>query len=193
MATITNTAVRDPWPAASHADLRRLLTAQREVLREQRRSLRETMPWETLAVADEEERAAQEFEVGMDIALLEMRARQVQEMEAAVHLLESGEYGRCIDCGEAIQASRLRAHPFAVRCCTCQQTVEGQGQDAKTTTQTSRPFWEGPAPPVWPRSRANEGSPVVPKKRGPVAVAVNATLRSNGRSERKVNGWLAGP
>src|SRR5262249_57997998 len=139
-----------PWPAAKHAALQRLLRAQREVLREQKRSLREAVPWERVAVAADEERAAQEFDVGLDIRLLEMRAREVQDIEAAVQLLESGEYGRCLDCGEPIHASRLQAHPSALRCCECQQVFE-QGDAAQPTAQTSRPFWEGPAPPAWPR------------------------------------------
>jgi len=188
MATLTNTAT---WPAAKHAALQRLLRAQREVLREQKRSLREALPWETVAVADDEEKAAQEFDVGLDIRLLEMRAREVQDIEAAVQLLESGEYGRCLDCGEAIHPSRLQAHPSALRCCSCQQVFE-QGDASQPTAQASRPFWEGPAPPAWPRPVAVEGGRGLQRKRGPVAVPVSAGAGPARRSDRKTNGWLTG-
>jgi len=189
MATLTNTST---WPAAKHDALQRLLRAQREVLREQKRSLREALPWETVAVADEEERAAQEFDVGLDIRLLEMRAREVQEIETAVQLLESGDYGRCVDCGEAIQPSRLQAHPSAVRCCSCQQALE-QGDAAEPSTQAPRPFWEGPAPPIaWPRPRSVDSAPAPPRKRGPVAVPVRAETRPSRRADRKTAGWLTG-
>jgi DnaK suppressor protein len=191
MATLTNTAT---WPAAKHAALQRLLRAQREVLREQKRSLREALPWETVAVADDEERAAQEFDVGLDIRLLEMRAREVQDIEAAVQLLESGDYGRCVDCGEPIHPSRLQAHPSALRCCSCQQVFEQN--DSGPAAPASRPFWEGPAPPTWPRAVAVEGGRGPEKKRGPVAVPVAAPVGANARparrSERKSNGFLTG-
>jgi DnaK suppressor protein len=190
MATLTNAPPeRASWSAGKHAALNRLLRAQREVLREQKRSLREALPWETVAVADEEERAAQEFEVGLDITLLEMRSRQVQEMEAAVQLLESGEYGRCVDCCEAIQPSRLQAHPFAVRCCACQQVIEGR-QDPKPPSKVAHPFWEGPAPAAWLRSGNGRTAPA-PRKRRPVGVAVDTAGRPYRRGDRKVDRWLA--
>jgi DnaK suppressor protein len=129
------------WPrqhlTRQRAALLRLLEAQQEVLREHRRSLRQSPPLESVVGADDEERAAQEFEAGLDIALLEMRARQVQEIETALGLLESGTYGRCIDCDEPILPSRLLARPFAVRCRSCQEALEkrnGNGHDHPRTT-----------------------------------------------------------
>lgn len=143
MATSTRTADVGSWPKQAHdgwwpkqqltrqrAALLGLLQAQQAVLREHRRSLREAPPLESVVGADDEERAAQEFEAGLDIALLEMRARQVQEIETALRLLESGTYGRCVDCEETILPSRLLARPFAVRCRDCQETLEkGDGHD----------------------------------------------------------------
>ena len=138
MATSTRMANDGSWPkqqmTRQRAALLRLLQAQQEVLREHRRSLREGPPLESVVGADDEERAAQEFEAGLDIALLEMRARQCQEIETALHLLESGTYGRCLDCDEPILPSRLLARPFAVRCRNCQDALEksngnGNGHD----------------------------------------------------------------
>src|SRR5512136_687101 len=85
MATSTRMANDGSWPRQTttpppkqhvtkqRAALLRLLEAQQEVLREHRRTLREAPPLESVVGADDEERAAQEFEAGLDIALLEMR------------------------------------------------------------------------------------------------------------------------
>jgi RNA polymerase-binding transcription factor DksA len=116
---------REPWQAARHAALRRLLRTQREAWRERRRSLREQPPWEAIAVADDEERATQQREVELDIALLEMQFAQLREIEAAVRRLETGGYGRCLDCAGPMPPSRLYARPFAARYRACQEAHEG--------------------------------------------------------------------
>lgn len=63
--------------------------------------------------------------------------RDIQELRAigiALQRMESGEYGRCVDCGQDIPFERLRAQPEAMRCITCQSTYErthaGQGRPA---------------------------------------------------------------
>ena len=53
--------------------------------------------------------------------------RDVEEYQAgriALARLDSGEYGTCADCGDAIPAARLAAQPFAVRCIACQERRE---------------------------------------------------------------------
>jgi RNA polymerase-binding protein DksA len=122
------------------AALLRLLEAQQEVLREHRRTLREAPPLESVVGADDEERAAQEFEAGLDLALLEMRARQCQEIETALHMLESGTYGQCIDCDDPILTSRLLARPFAVRCRNCQEAFEKTNGNGHRETSRSAPI-----------------------------------------------------
>jgi RNA polymerase-binding protein DksA len=170
MATSTRLANEGSWPrlqptgsAPRHhltkqrAALLRLLEAQQEVLREHRRSLRQAPPLESVVGADDEERAAQEFEAGLDIALLEMRARQVQEIEEALGLLESGTYGRCVECEEPILPSRLLARPFAVRCRDCQDALEKSNGHGHTRTQGFTPSKEDVAlggSSHWPRSVA---------------------------------------
>lgn len=49
--------------------------------------------------------------------------RDIDEHQAgriALARLDSGDYGTCIDCGQAIPPARLQAQPFAVRCIACQ-------------------------------------------------------------------------
>jgi len=53
--------------------------------------------------------------------------RDVDEMaqvETALHRLESGTYGACTDCGEAIALGRLQVQPAAQRCAPCQTVYE---------------------------------------------------------------------
>ena len=194
MATSTRMANDGSWPRQTttppprqlvtrqRAALLRLLEAQQEVLREHRRSLREAPPLESVVGADDEERAAQEFEAGLDIALLEMRARQCQEIETALHLLESGTYGRCMDCEEPILPSRLLARPFAVRCRNCQETLEKNdenGRDGSCSapfTPTREDLALG-ASAHWPRSasrpkahRTHRPAPVPVPVRGPLSL-----------------------
>ncbi len=126
---------------------------------------------ETIVGADDEERAAQELEVGLDIALLEMRSQQVQEIETALRLLEAGGYGRCVDCDEPILASRLRARPFAVRCRACQEELEGDRHGSRSTAASaSRSDW------------APLGSPPRPGRRRGTAASVARALSYGGVS-----------
>lgn len=183
MATSTRMASRDSWPQR-HAALDRLLRVQLEVLREQRRSLREVPPTETIVGADDEERAAQELEVGLDIALLEIRSRQVQEIETALHLLEAGGYGRCVDCDEPIPSSRLHARPFAVRCRTCQEELEGDAahESRGAASFGSRPDWANLGSAPSPGSRSGPTTPSTRRRHAAAAVSVTRPLSHGGVS-----------
>ncbi|MFM1991009.1 MAG: hypothetical protein RJA99_3966 [Pseudomonadota bacterium] len=56
-----------------------------------------------------------------------------QAGRTALARLESGDYGTCVDCGEAIPAARLQAQPFAVRCVACQEHRERAAGTHRTT------------------------------------------------------------
>jgi RNA polymerase-binding protein DksA len=58
-------------------------------------------------------------------AVVERRARQLEEVSRALEDLDAGRYGICRDCGDAIAAARLRVMPFATRCVACQAKSEG--------------------------------------------------------------------
>lgn len=47
------------------------------------------------------------------------RAMEIRRIEAALKRVEDGEYGWCVECGEAIASKRLEADPAAPRCAEC--------------------------------------------------------------------------
>lgn len=47
-------------------------------------------------------------------------------IQSALHRIESGEYGLCIDCSEQIATKRLMNFPYAARCIVCQEAFESQ-------------------------------------------------------------------
>ena len=53
--------------------------------------------------------------------------RDIDELvcvEAALHRLDSGTYGDCMECGDAIALQRLLVQPAALRCAACQSALE---------------------------------------------------------------------
>jgi DnaK suppressor protein len=53
-----------------------------------------------------------------------LKARADQQMKAVVEAIEridQGVFGRCVECGQQIEANRLAAIPTTTRCWHCQQ------------------------------------------------------------------------
>jgi RNA polymerase-binding transcription factor len=50
--------------------------------------------------------------------------RQLEEVEAALKRIDSGEYGLCAKCGNPINPERLEAMPEAIYCMDCKQQME---------------------------------------------------------------------
>ena len=51
-------------------------------------------------------------------------------LRQALQAVDSGSYGECNDCGEAISPKRLAAMPWAIRCVECQRKFEGSSRFA---------------------------------------------------------------
>ncbi len=49
---------------------------------------------------------------------------ELARIDAALRRLEEGDYGECLDCGEAISKGRLEANPTATRCVDCAEARE---------------------------------------------------------------------
>ncbi|NLK08291.1 MAG: transcriptional regulator [Firmicutes bacterium] len=61
-----------------------------------------------------------------DIALKDNSLRILEDVEEALRLMESGEYGICQDCGQPIDEGRLRALPWATECMQCKDAPDAK-------------------------------------------------------------------
>jgi DnaK suppressor protein len=57
-------------------------------------------------------------------AVVDRRARQLEEVNRALADIDAGRYGICRECGEPIAKARLKVMPFATRCVACQARAE---------------------------------------------------------------------
>lgn len=76
------------------------------------------------AVLDMEDMSLRDSTGAQQIALLESRTKQRNQLDEALRRLDEGTYGTCEDCEVPISPGRLRALPFARRCLECQQQAE---------------------------------------------------------------------
>jgi DnaK suppressor protein len=82
--------------------------------------------------ADEvdEIQANERREIGF--ATRELLVERVNRISAALERLNEGEYGTCVECGEAIAPARLRALPEVQTCVRCQDRLERFGRQLQT-------------------------------------------------------------
>jgi len=57
-------------------------------------------------------------------AVLAVARRQRSDVMAALHRIDLGTYGTCVDCGAAVPDGRLEAKPEAARCVACQGRLD---------------------------------------------------------------------
>jgi DnaK suppressor protein len=75
-------------------------------------------------VMDFKDVAAAEARTIVDDAALARAEKELDEVLAALHRLDDGSYGLCIDCGAAIDERRLLAMPATRFCTACQAMHE---------------------------------------------------------------------
>jgi DnaK suppressor protein len=75
-------------------------------------------------VSDRKDQADLVIQAGVDDAEFQRDLAELAQVEAALQRLETGRFGWCEDCGEAIAAERLGAQPWAARCLSCQSRRE---------------------------------------------------------------------
>jgi DnaK suppressor protein len=75
-------------------------------------------------VTDFKEVAAEEARLAVDDTALSHAAKELDEVLAALHRLDDGRYGLCIDCGTAIDERRLLVMPATRFCTACQAIHE---------------------------------------------------------------------
>ena len=86
---------------------------------------------ESSAVVDYDDRPADEFElaIAQQTAVASTQISnglkfELERIERALHRIESGSYGICMDCEVAIAPKRLKARPEAELCVDCQEAQE---------------------------------------------------------------------
>ena len=57
-------------------------------------------------------------------AMLAVARRQRSAVQAALHRIDLGTYGTCVDCGRSVPEGRLEAKPEAARCVACQGKLD---------------------------------------------------------------------
>ena len=109
-------------------EIRRVLVEGRRALlneiQSRVRDVRESGSNKDRHATDLDETVEAEPEDDLAFALIQMKAETLEVVNEAVRRFDEGLYGYCVDCGEVIAASRLRAMPFAVRCRDCEETCE---------------------------------------------------------------------
>lgn len=62
-----------------------------------------------------------------------MLYREMKRIDAALARLATGDYGICLDCGNAIPARRLEAIPWAERCVACEERAQAEPERDELT------------------------------------------------------------
>ena len=67
----------------------------------------------------EDENASEVEEYTDNLALESTLEKQLKDVSAALEKIESGNYGKCENCGSDIPIERLKAYPGAKKCLNC--------------------------------------------------------------------------
>ena len=129
MPSLIHTATGSVSTELAHHHLRRMLVDwRRDPLNQIPNKIRDVREEGVVNInhqsTDAGETAETDPEDDLPFALLEMKTQVLNRITQAVRRLDDGTYGYCMDCGDAIAASRLRALPFAVRCRDCEDLRE---------------------------------------------------------------------
>lgn len=68
----------------------------------------------------------------VNLADVDRDLSEFRAVNAALTRMDTGEYGRCEDCGREIALKRLEVQPFATRCIECQAQYEHLRDQART-------------------------------------------------------------
>ena len=128
--TCTGVGIADGLAGERRDDIRRLLVERRrELLNEIQsrvRDVREEGSDKFHYSIHPAEAIEAEPDDDLAFALIQMKAEVLERVNEAVRHFDEGTHGYCVDCGEVIASSRLRAMPFAVRCRDCEDTREDE-------------------------------------------------------------------
>lgn len=73
---------------------------------------------------DETDQTTTEMEQAMRIRLRNREALYIKKIDEALHRIQEGNFGDCLDCGEPIELKRLEARPTTTCCLSCKEEEE---------------------------------------------------------------------
>jgi DnaK suppressor protein len=107
--------------AMDHEHYRGVLVARNTELAE---LLRNRTVIEVESSADLTDQIQHAAERDMAIGHLERESARIREVRAALHRLDTGTYGICLDCDQEISLRRLAALPWTAVCIRCQEGAD---------------------------------------------------------------------
>lgn len=69
--------------------------------------------------ADWEENATESEGDEVLLGIGELTRQEIDQIEQALHLIDTGAYGKCQQCGKPIEKARLELLPFTSTCIAC--------------------------------------------------------------------------
>jgi DnaK suppressor protein len=126
-----------------------LLQLRKEITREIQQGVQENREGEAGDGRDTYDIASDERDREISLLLSDRERRKLQQIDDALHRIDTEEYGVCEECDGEIATGRLEAMPFSRLCVTCQSEFE----QAQRTVQA-----EGTAAPAarYPSSESEE-------------------------------------
>ncbi len=86
------------------------------------------------SVHDAGEESVAELLADMSLSTLDREVEELKDVESALQRIADGVYGRCTDCGDAIDGARLNAYLTAKRCQPCQTRYETRKRGGRDAT-----------------------------------------------------------
>jgi len=106
---------------------RRLLEGRkREILEEADRALGSMNSKSGGALADPTDRATLEADRALILRMRDRERKLLTKINEAFSRIESGNYGRCDECGDEIGIERLKARPVTTLCIGCKSAQEAR-------------------------------------------------------------------
>lgn len=94
----------------------RLLEKERELVANIQRFVNEGRQARVAEVEDPVDEATSDEATAGAFAVSTMETNTLQQVRAALQRIDDGTYGKCIDCGRAIEPARLEAVPWTPYC-----------------------------------------------------------------------------
>lgn len=106
-----------------------LLERREEIMSELRADLHPPGGSERTRNADPTDQASDAAEGALSLALAQSESGELNQIEAALSRIDSGEFGLCDECAQAIPTERLKALPYATTCIDCKRKLENSSRE----------------------------------------------------------------